>query len=212
MLVSPDDVATFREDGVVCLRGVFDTSVLEEVSEAIEKLFYKDHVFVKEPGAEARTPWHQDLPYWPLEGAKLCTVWVPFDRVDPESGAVHYVRGSHRWGRRFVPEHFSDGQGENYEAQGLEAVPDVDAHPEDFDLVSFDVEPGDCVVHHFLTLHGAPGNVSARHRRADALRYVDRDTVYVGARAPGETDPYPDLSPGMSIGGPNFPVVWPQAS
>ena len=28
--------------------------------------FFYDQVFVKEPGSVSPTPWHQDLPYWPL--------------------------------------------------------------------------------------------------------------------------------------------------
>jgi hypothetical protein len=33
-------------------------------------LFY-DQLFVKEPGTENRTRWHNDLPYWPVRGRQI---------------------------------------------------------------------------------------------------------------------------------------------
>ena len=42
-------------------------------------LFF-DQLFVKEPGSpEQRTPWHQDLPYWPIRGRQVLSVWVTVD-------------------------------------------------------------------------------------------------------------------------------------
>ncbi|MEM7478182.1 MAG: phytanoyl-CoA dioxygenase family protein, partial [Planctomycetota bacterium] len=34
--------------------------------------FYFDHLFVKQPGTDNPTPWHQDAPYWPFRGRKIC--------------------------------------------------------------------------------------------------------------------------------------------
>ncbi|MFO0208205.1 MAG: phytanoyl-CoA dioxygenase family protein, partial [Betaproteobacteria bacterium] len=39
---------------------------------ASEVRFFYDQMFVKEPGSLAPTPWHQDLPYWPLRGEQIC--------------------------------------------------------------------------------------------------------------------------------------------
>ena len=63
-------------------------------------VFY-DHLMVKEPGAISRTPWHQDLNYWPVEGEQVCSVWIAFDHVDRSNGAMEFVAGSHRSGRRY---------------------------------------------------------------------------------------------------------------
>src|SRR5687767_8068746 len=39
--------------------------------------FFFDQLFVKEPTTQERMPWHQDLPYWPIRGSELVTLWVP---------------------------------------------------------------------------------------------------------------------------------------
>ena len=43
-------------------------------------LFY-DQVFIMEPGEVALTPWHQDQPYWQVDGKQVCTDWMPLDTV-----------------------------------------------------------------------------------------------------------------------------------
>lgn len=33
--------------------------------------FFYDQMFVKEPGTDAPTPWHQDLSFWPIRGEQI---------------------------------------------------------------------------------------------------------------------------------------------
>ena len=58
-------------------------------------LFY-DQLFVKEPGTENRTRWHNDLPYWPVRGQQIMSFWVALDSVSTESGGLEFIRGSPR--------------------------------------------------------------------------------------------------------------------
>ena len=58
------------------------------------RLFH-DHLLVKEPGTRQSTPWHQDQPYYNLEGAQNVSMWMPVDPVDRES-TVEFVARSHR--------------------------------------------------------------------------------------------------------------------
>ena len=69
--------------------------------------FLYDQLLVKEPGTAARTPWHQDQPYWAVSGRQVCSLWLPLDPV-PENVSVEYVRGSHGW-PEYSPYHFADG-------------------------------------------------------------------------------------------------------
>ena len=138
---------------------------------------YEDSVLVKEPGTAEPTAFHQDLGYFHVEGEQICTFWVPLDPVTVENGAVVYVRGSHRDGRVYQPNLFVS----RLPIPGTrgDEVPDVGARPQDFDLVSFAMEPGDVAVHHARTLHGAPGNRSATaRRRAISVRYCGDDARY----------------------------------
>ena len=146
-----------------------------------EIYFFYDQLLVKEPGTAEETPWHHDLPYWPLQGEQIISIWVPFDPVAPSSGAVTYVRGSHLWGRKFAPAAFGGGEGyaDTFAASHFEPLPDIDTIVEPQDLLGWSLEPGDVLIHHPLTLHYARGNSSAAARRRGlALRYVGDDAVY----------------------------------
>jgi ectoine hydroxylase-related dioxygenase (phytanoyl-CoA dioxygenase family) len=58
---------------------------------------YHDQALFKPPGA-ARTPWHQDRYYWPLDTDLTVTMWLPLVRVTPEMGPMIFATGSHRAG------------------------------------------------------------------------------------------------------------------
>jgi len=174
------------------------------------RLFH-EHVLVKEPGADIPTPWHHDQPYYNVDGAQNVSLWIPLDTV-PRETCPQYVAGSHRWGRWFRPERFN--RTALYEDDGLEPVPDIDGNPNEYKILNWDLEPGDAIAFHYLTLHGAPGNSSAqRARRAFSLRLVGDDATF--ARRKGMTSPpfrEVRLSHGAALEGPEFPLILPKAS
>ena len=59
---------------------------------------YHDQALFKEPGGGV-TPWHQDALYWPLDGRRCITMWMPLIDVVPEMGTMTFAEGSHRAGR-----------------------------------------------------------------------------------------------------------------
>ena len=38
--------------------------------------FFFDAVFIRSAGSQFSTPWHQDEPYWSIEGYDTCTIWI----------------------------------------------------------------------------------------------------------------------------------------
>lgn len=42
---------------------------------------YHDHMLTKEPGTRQRTPWHQDQPYYNIDGRQNISFWIPVDPV-----------------------------------------------------------------------------------------------------------------------------------
>lgn len=189
---------------------VFDSPAAELAQQVLgaEKrvtLFF-DTLLVKEPGSEAETPWHHDQTYWPIEGQQVCTVWTAFDPVTVDSGAVEYLVGSHRWGRRFQPQSFT---GDDRYGRTMEPVPNIEAERDQHEFVIYETEPGDCLVHHGLTLHRAPGNASVEvRRRALATRFCGDDCTY---RPEGSFQPLirqPELAPGAPLECDLFPRVW----
>ncbi len=139
-----------------------------------EVRYYHDQLFVKEPQTRERTAYHQDATYLNVEGDDCCVLWVPADPVTLENGALQYVRGSHRDGRLYAPNVFVTQT--VLPGSVGEPVPDIEGHPEDFDIVHFDTQPGDVLVHHYRTLHGAGGNLHRyQPRRAASIRYTGDD-------------------------------------
>ncbi len=173
-------------------------------------LFY-DHLIVKEPGTVQRTPWHQDQPYWAVKGRQLITIWTPFDVV-PQQNALEVIRGSHN-GKTYNPFNFTTK--EPFKGTNFEPMPDVEAHRGLFDIVSFDLNPGDCLVIHAMMVHGAPGNMESEHRRRvlithwageDARHSQRAGELAINARDPG-------LGEGDTLDGcPLYPKVWPRSS
>jgi|CXWL01.1.fsa_nt_gi ectoine hydroxylase-related dioxygenase (phytanoyl-CoA dioxygenase family) len=182
------------------------------------RLFY-DQLLVKEPQTEEQTPWHQDLPYWPLRGADVLSMWVALDSVTLTTGAVRYARGSHRSGALYAPAAFGkdSGFGAIYARMGLPPFPAGDVVERDYEMLSWDIEPGDAVIHHPLVFHAAGGNLSAgSRRRAVSIRYMGDDVLLDGR--PGtfiEKESVRALlkepiavNDGERPSGANFPIVW----
>ena len=142
-----------------------------------EVRFFYDQMFVKEPGTAAPTPWHQDLSFWPIRGEQICSMWITVDEVSRESSGLLYVKGSHRWPQRFKaisPDYFEPIIDEN-----MDDIPDINADPDAYDLVDWDMKPGDILMFHPLTLHGSYGNSHGdRRRRAIAFRWTGDDVVF----------------------------------
>ena len=179
-----------------------------ELMESSRTNFFKDQLFVKEPGTSAPTPWHHDLPYWCVEGTKICSLWLALDVVDRRSGAVEYIRNSHHWPSLYQPVDFSGEGGRRNPA--LPELPDIEADRAAYDIVSFDLEPGDCVVFQAAIIHGAAGNASGeRRRRGLSTRWLGDDATYFPSRV-GASQPHldPGLKEGDPVGGDVFPEVW----
>lgn len=87
-----------------------------------------------------------------------------------------YIPGSHRWGQAFKPNIFVS----TLPFPGSEGadMPPVEEKPETYGVEYVEVEPGDVVVHHFLTVHGSEGNRGDRTRSAFSLRYCDAEARY----------------------------------
>ena len=169
------------------------------------RLFH-EHVLIKEPGADVPVPWHQDQPYYCVDGVQTCSLWLPLDVVSRET-TPEFVAGSHRWGRSFRPERF-DRTPLNAD-DGLEPAPDIDGHRDQHEIRGWAVEPGDAVAFSYMTLHGSPPNRSpTARRRAFSLRLLGDDARF--ARRQGVTSPpfrHVRLRYGDPMQAPEFPLL-----
>jgi ectoine hydroxylase-related dioxygenase (phytanoyl-CoA dioxygenase family) len=170
--------------------------------------FFHDHVLVKDPGTSIVTPWHHDLPYYPVEGQQSVSFWTPLDPVARDT-AMECVAGSHRWGKDFRPTRF-DGSS-LYAKDNFEPIPDIEAERGRYRILAWDMEPGDAIAFNFRTVHGAPANRSTRRRRVFSSRWVGDDAIWVD-RGGRTSPPFPDvrLAHGAALDGPDFPRVYPR--
>ena len=168
---------------------------------------WEDSVLVKEPGTQERTAWHQDLGYFHADGTQICTSWCPLDVVDGASGAMSFVRGSHR-GELYQPNFFVS----KTPIPGMlgAAVPNISALAEQgvLDIISFNLQPGDVSFHHARTLHGAGPNNTDRRRRAISVRYCGDDVRYVLRPGAPQKSHHALVRNGDPLDGPDCPLVW----
>ena len=165
---------------------------------------FHDHVLVKEPGTAKPTPWHQDAPYYFVEGSQTVSFWSPMDPV--REASLRCVAGSHLWEKPVLPTRWLSEEDFYPDPGAFMPVPDPDA--EGMEVLEWEMEPGDAVAFDFRTLHGARGNETGARRRAFSLRLVGDDARY--AERPGPTSPpFPGhgMRPGQPLRGDWFPVV-----
>lgn len=189
-------------------REVIETSPVAEVAADLMKSdsvqMFHDHVLVKEPGTSMATPWHQDGPYYFVEGQQTISFWSPLDPV--KEATLRCVAGSHLWEKEVLPTRWVSEEGFFPDEGQYMSIPDPDA--EGMRVVEFEMEPGDAVAFNYKTLHGARGNTSASRRRAFSLRLVGDDARYV--ERPGRTSPpYPghEMTPGQRLREDWFPIL-----
>jgi ectoine hydroxylase-related dioxygenase (phytanoyl-CoA dioxygenase family) len=171
---------------------------------------YHDHMLTKEAGTRARTPWHQDQPYYNIDGRQNCSFWIPVDPVSRES-TLEFVAGSHR-GPWLMPRSFKDAQAKWFPEGTLADLPDIEADRSRYRILGWALEPGDVVCFHMLTLHASAGVGAGRRRRVFSVRLIGDDIRH----APRRWATSPEfaglaLDAGAPMAHPLFPLLWPPA-
>lgn len=200
--LDPGFAQFLRDSGIVEVASCF-------LGDTTSVVLSDDQFFAKAQGTSLRTPWHQDLSFWPFEGTFL-SIWVALDRITRESGWLQFVRGSHRWGKIFTAD------GIQYDPSmhdpNHHELPDIEGHPEQYEVIAFEMAPGDAAVFDARTLHSSLPNLSHSPRRAYNSRWGADDAVYAprphasprhmaNAEAAG-------LLPGAPLASDAFPVAW----
>jgi len=170
---------------------------------------FHDHVLVKEPGTSKSTPWHQDSPYYFVDGMQTVSFWSPMDPV--KEATLRCVAASHRWEKPVLPTRWLSEKNFYPETDQYIPVPDPDSDPDRYRILEWEMAPGDAVAFHYRILHGARGNHSATRRRAFSLRLVGDDARYV-TRAGPTSPPFPghDMVDGQRLREDWFPTIFPR--
>ena len=177
--------------------------------------FWFDNTFIQESGFKGEmhsgSPYHSDSSAFPFKGEQNPSVWVALTPVTSETAPLTCLRGSHRTGLRYRPPtsiHKKEPLPEGFVEQ-----PDWDeaVAAGEWEKISFVMEPGDTLLIHPDTVHGAPPIEDGAAQRigftsrwaGDDLRWYLHDYAL---RIPGID--YADVTEGEPVGGEYFPEVW----
>jgi ectoine hydroxylase-related dioxygenase (phytanoyl-CoA dioxygenase family) len=164
---------------------------------------YHDQALYKEPGG-GHTPWHQDQQYWPLDGVKTVTLWMPLVDAPTEMGTMRFATGSQNLGY-LGSLNISDES----EAR-LEQLVKEKGYPITY---AGAMAAGDATFHNGWTIHGAPGNASMdTTREVMTIIYMDADAVVTLPDSPQRENDlrawFPGLKPGDPAASPLNPVIY----
>jgi len=166
-------------------------------------------MLTKEPGTRQRTPWHQDQPYYNVEGRQNVSFWIPVDPVRRHS-TLEFVAGSHL-GPWLMPRTFMDSQAKWFPEGSLADLPDIEAARERFPIIGWPVAPGDVIAFHMLSLHASGGVDGDTRRRVFSVRMLGDDATHA-PRAWVTSPPFPGLAARLPAGAPMedalFPLLW----
>jgi len=93
----------------------------------------------------------------------------------------------------------------------LTELANIDAVREQYPIIGWEVEPGDVICFHMLTLHAAGGVQSTGRRRVFSVRFIGDDITHA-PRSWATSPEFPRLADvlpaGVPMEHPLFPVVW----
>ena len=148
---------------------VFESSTGEIAAKLLNSRkvnFFFEAIFARSAGVQFSTPWHQDEPFWSVEGFDTVSIWMPMVDVEKRS-ALAFVPGSHRWPNKFRQQDFGELNPDDQVDvdkvefdENWEAFPDIDSDCEKYKVVSWDMVAGDCVAFNGRMIHGGSGQLA----------------------------------------------------
>ena len=187
--------------------------------------FFFDHMFLFEADSPVDDHyWHQDLPYWPVEGEHIVSFWLSLTNCTAETAALKFVPGTHRNDGFYRPKSF-DGStlvGDLGERASLaidasadfldQPAPAFHVDPAAHGVREYAYAPGDAVMFSTKIVHSSGGNRSKTSRRlAYSARYFGSDARHT-LRQGVFQDPalLPDADEPFEVGAPMRSRRWPQ--
>jgi non-haem Fe2+, alpha-ketoglutarate-dependent halogenase len=159
------DIREWHETSTYLYEIVMNPKIHDLVEGIIGPEFYcwASSFFIKEPFSKSTVGWHQDAYYWPMQPHNTVTVWLAFDDVDEENGAMKLIPGSHKAG---LIKHQRRDKTDSILTLELESGTfDEDA------AIQLKLKAGEVSLHNDRAVHGSPANPSPRRRAGLTIRY-----------------------------------------
>ena len=230
----PDrDLSFGRGDGRMTIRYMWrdvpvvrDFLLRPELAEPIARIvgtqtlrFWFDLTFMHHGGqggeAGVGTPWHHDIAAFTFKGEQLPSLWMAMTPADEKRSRLEFISGSHKTVPGFyrTPDNPRPADGSD---DGFLDLPDFDARVAagEEKLLTWDYEPGDAVIIHPYTIHGAKGNSGGAHGRRVAIttRWLGDDVRFLPTYWAKAQQAVGIAKSGLNFGsrakGEYFPLVW----
>ena len=186
---------------------IFNSPAAEIVAQSTQSnqiQVFHEHIFLKETGTKKETPWHQDLPYYCVDGNDTGSFWIPLDNVSKDN-CLKVLKGSHKLPMLVKPTKWSNETFWYKNNKNFMDMPNIDKN----NIFSAEMNMGDAILFNFKVLHSSSGNNDKKSRKAFSARFIGDDVRYIDRK--GETSPpfeKINLNSGDKMRKDWFPVVW----
>ena len=164
-----------------CIYNSHAAKIVAEATSSKSSQIFHEHIFIKEAGTHKVTPYHQDMPYYCVDGENTGSFWIPLDNVDKENN-LQLILGSHKWTKLIRPTKWSNDQSWYKDDSSFMDLP----NKEDFkdNILIPELNLGDAVLFNFKIVHGSSGNKTSKPRRAFSMRFIGEDVRYIDRGGP----------------------------
>ncbi len=151
---------------------------------------YHDQALFKQAGG-GRTPWHQDMHYWPLSTDHALTMWMPLVDLTPDMGELIFASGSHR-----------DGAMADVPISGSsDAILEKELATRGYPLKSTGaMAAGDASFHASWTLHSASANQTGTRREVMTVIWFEDGARVIEPTNDGQRADLSNWLPGLRPG------------
>lgn len=126
------------------------------------------------------TAWHHDIAAFGFKGEQLPSLWMALTKATLENSRLEFIDGSHKT----VPGYYRPPTNNPSAWDGFLEIPDFDAKLESGEekILAWDCGPGDALLIHPYTIHGARGNaggMTGGRRVAITTRWLGDDVRWL---------------------------------
>ncbi len=164
-----------------CIFNSLGAQIAAEATLSKSSQIFHEHIFLKEPGTHKVTPWHQDMPYYCLDGNDTGSFWIPLDDVSKENN-LQLILKSHKWPKLIRPTKWSNNKSWYKDNSSFMDLPKIKELK--YDILIPELNLGDAVLFNFKTVHGSTGNKTLKPRRAFSMRFIGEDVRYTDRGGP----------------------------
>tara|TARA_B100001109_G_scaffold170744_1_gene139449 strand:- start:319 stop:1107 length:789 start_codon:yes stop_codon:yes gene_type:complete len=164
-----------------CIFNSPGAKIIAEATNSKSVQIFHEHIFIKEPGTNKETPWHQDMPYYCVDGNDTGSFWIPLDEVDKENN-LKLILGSNKWPKLIRPTKWSNNKSWYEDDTSFMDLPSSKQYEND--ILIPELRLGDAVLFNFKTVHSSTGNNTSKARRAFSMRFIGDDVKYIDRGGP----------------------------